>query len=112
MNFEYPIAIIQNENSASASELLAISLKENLNAIIVGETSYGKGTVQELNYLSNGDSYKYTTKKWLSPKGNWIEEKGITPDYEVKLSEEFINNPIDENDNQLQTAIDEILKKI
>ncbi len=111
-NFEYPIAIIQNANSASASELLAISLKENLNAIIVGETSYGKGTVQELNYLSNGDSYKYTTKKWLSPKGNWIEDKGITPDYEVELSEEFINNPTDENDNQLQTAIDELLKKM
>ena len=72
-NFEYPIAIIQNGDSASASEMLAISLKENLNAIIIGETSYGKGTVQELNYLSNGDTYKYTTKNWLSPKGKWIE---------------------------------------
>lgn len=111
-NFEYPIAIIQNGDSASASEMLTISLKENLNAIIVGETSYGKGTVQELNYLSNGDTYKYTTKKWLSPKGKWIEEKGIVPDFEVKLSEEYINNPTDENDNQLQTAINEILKKM
>ena len=111
-NFEYPIAIIQNGDSASASEMLAISLKENLNAIIIGETSYGKGTVQELNYLSNGDTYKYTTKKWLSPKGKWIEGKGIVPDYEVKLNEEYINNPTDENDNQLQTAINEILKKM
>ena len=111
-NFEYPIAIIQNGDSASASEMLAISLKENLNAIIIGETGYGKGTVQELNYLSNGDTYKYTTKKWLSPKGKWIEGKGIVPDYEVKLNEEYINNPTDENDNQLQTAINEILKKM
>ena len=111
-NFEYPIAIIQNGDSASASEMLAISLKENLNAIIIGETSYGKGTVQELNYLSNGDTYKYTTKKWLSPKGKWIEGKGIVPDFEVKLNEEYINNPTDENDNQLQTAINEILKKM
>ena len=90
----------------------SITLKENLNAIIIGETSYGKGTVQELNYLSNGDTYKYTTKKWLSPKGKWIEGKGIVPDFEVKLNEEYINNPTDENDNQLQTAINEILKKM
>lgn len=110
-DFEYPIAIIQNSNSASAAEMLSISLKENLQAIIVGETSYGKGTVQELNYLSNGDSYKYTTKKWLSPNGNWIEGKGVVPDVEVKLSNEYINDPIDEKDNQLETAINELIKE-
>lgn len=110
-NFEYPIAIIQNSNSASAAEMLSISLKENLQAIIVGETSYGKGTVQELNYLSNGDSYKYTTKKWLSPNGNWIEGKGVVPDVEVKLSNEYIDDPIDEKDNQLETAINELIKE-
>lgn len=110
-DFEYPIAIIQNSNSASAAEMLSISLKENLQAIIVGETSYGKGTVQELNYLSNGDSYKYTTKKWLSPNGNWIEGKGVVPDVEVKLSNEYIDDPIDEKDNQLETAINELIKE-
>lgn len=110
-DFEYLIAIIQNSNSASAAEMLSISLKENLQAIIVGETSYGKGTVQELNYLSNGDSYKYTTKKWLSPNGNWIEGKGVVPDVEVKLSNEYIDDPIDEKDNQLETAINELIKE-
>lgn len=110
-DFEYPIVIIQNSNSASAAEMLSISLRENLNAVVVGETSYGKGTVQELNYLSNGDSYKYTTKKWLSPNGNWIEETGVVPDVEVELNEEYMNNPTDETDNQLQTAISELLKE-
>lgn len=110
-DFEYPIVIIQNSNSASAAEMLSISLRENLNAVVVGETSYGKGTVQELNYLSNGDSYKYTTKKWLSPNGNWIEETGVVPDVEVELNEEYMNNPTDETDNQLQTAINELLKE-
>jgi len=106
----YPIAIIQNNNSASASELLAISLKENLNAIIIGQTSYGKGTIQEYNFLSNKDMYKFTTKKWLSPKGNYINEIGITPDIEVELDDTYFENPIDENDNQLQAAINELIK--
>lgn len=111
-NIDCPIIIVQNGNSASASELFSIALKEDANAIVVGEKSYGKGTIQELNYLSNGDSYKYTTKKWLSPKGNWINKKGVVPDVEVKLDENYSNNPNDENDNQLQTAINEAIKKI
>lgn len=109
-NKKYPIIVIQNKNSASASEMLAISLKENLNATIVGEKSCGKGTIQEVNYLSNGDSYKYTTKKWLSPKGNSINETGIIPDIEISLDDNYYNNPTEDNDNQLQTAINELVK--
>lgn len=109
-DFEYPIVIIQNSGSASAAELFAISLKENLNITVIGENSYGKGTIQELNYLSNGDSYKYTTKKWLSPKGNWINKVGVEPDIKVELDEEYANNPSDETDDQLQTAINELIK--
>jgi len=111
-DFEYPIVVLQNSNSASASEMLTISLKENLNAKVIGEKSYGKGVIQEVNYLSNGDSYKYTTKSWLSPNGVWINEKGIVPDIEVKLSEEYYNNPTQESDNQLQTAINELIKEM
>lgn len=111
-DFEYPIVVLQNSNSASASEMLTISLKENLNAKVIGEKSYGKGVIQEVNYLSNGDSYKYTTKSWLSPNGIWINEKGIVPDIEVKLSEEYYNNPTQESDNQLQTAINELIKEM
>lgn len=108
-DFDKQIVILQNSNSASAAELLSISLKENLNAIIVGEKSYGKGTVQEYSYLSNGNMYKYTTKKWLSPKGNSIDKTGVAPDIEVSLNDEYYENPTDENDNQLQTAIDVII---
>lgn len=106
----YPVVILQNGNSASASELFAAALKDQLNAKIIGETSYGKGTIQEVNYLSNGSSYKYTTKKWFTPKGVWIHEKGITPDIEIKLNETYENNAIGENDNQLNAAIEELLK--
>lgn len=109
-NKEYSIVILQNENSASASELLSISLKENMNAVVIGKTSYGKGTVQELVSLTSGDEYKFTTKKWLSPKGNWIHEKGVTPDIDIDLNEQYYNVPTDENDNQLQTAIEHLTK--
>ena len=105
----YPIVVLQNASSASASELLSIALKEQYGATIIGETSYGKGTVQEL--VTTGDTeYKFTTKKWLSPKGNWIHEIGVKPDIDVSLDELYYNNPIEENDNQLQAAINELLK--
>ena len=110
--YNKPVAIIQNGNSASASEMLAASLRDNLEAIIIGEKSYGKGSVQEYNYLSNGNMYKYTTKKWLTPKGKSIDEKGIKPDIEVSLDENYYQNPVLENDNQLETAIQKLLEKI
>lgn len=80
------IVVLINENSASASEILAIALKESANAIIVGETSYGKGTVQETEQLSSGSMVKYTSSYWLSPNGNSINKLGIKPDVEVKDS--------------------------
>ena len=103
---KYSIVVLQNKNSASASELLGSTLKEEYGATVIGETSYGKGTIQEVVKLKNGDTYKFTTKKWLTPKGNWIHEKGVEPDIKVSLDENYQNNPCDETDNQLQTAID------
>ena len=109
VNKKYPIVILQNGQSASASELLSVSLKEQYGATVVGEASYGKGTVQEV--VTSGDTeYKFTTKKWLSPKGNWINEVGVTPDINVTLNDVYYNDPTDANDNQLQTAINELLK--
>lgn len=107
---EYPIVILQNSNSASASELLSIALKEQKNATIVGEKSYGKGTVQELITLQDGTEYKMTTKKWLSPKGNWINEKGIEPDIKLELDENYYKKPSYDTDNQLQGAINYLVK--
>ena len=104
----YPIIFIGNGATASASEVFIISLKENLDATLVGTKTYGKGTVQELINMKNGDQYKFTTKRWLSPKGNWINDtKGIEPDIVEELSDSYYENPSDESDNQLQRAVNE-----
>lgn len=81
---KYDIAVLINENSASASEILAAALKESYGATLIGKTTYGKGTVQETNKLSNGNMIKYTIQKWLTPKGTWIEGKGYAPDIVVE----------------------------
>lgn len=103
---KYPIVVLQNESSASASEMLSAALKEQYGATIVGKNSYGKGTVQELITLSDGTEYKFTTKKWLTPKGNWIHEKGVEVDYEVELDQNYFANPKDELDTQLNKALE------
>ena len=104
------IAVLVNSGSASASEIVTSALKEQYGATVIGQTTYGKGTVQELQSLPNGDKYKLTTKNWLTSKGIWVDQKGITPDIVVGLSEEYAKNKTDDNDNQLQTAIDELTK--
>ena len=91
-----------------------MSVKENLGAKLIGTKTYGKGTVQELVELTNGDQYKLTTKKWLSPNGVWINDtKGIKPDVEVRMEDEYYINPSEKTDNQLESAIKycESLKK-
>lgn len=108
----YPIVILTDEASASASEILTIALKESYGAKSVGKTTYGKGTVQVTKNLKNGGMVKYTIQKWLSPNGNWINEKGISPDYEVDLSENYLKTRSEEDDTQLQKAIEVITSKI
>ncbi len=88
------ITIIINGNSASASEILTLALKENLNATVVGTTSYGKGTVQEAKTLTSGAMVKYTTSYWLSPNGNTINKIGIKPDIEVEDVNEQLKKAI------------------
>ncbi|MCD8029180.1 MAG: S41 family peptidase [Erysipelotrichaceae bacterium] len=75
--------ILVDSSTASASEVMSAGLKENLNYVLVGETTYGKGIVQTQITLSDGSTLKLTTQKWLTPDGNWIQGEGITPDYEV-----------------------------
>ena len=103
---KYPIVLIGNRNSASSSEILIGGLKDNLNAVLVGENTFGKGTVQELRTLPSGAQYKFTIQKWLTPNGTCIDKEGFKPDYEIELSEEYIKNPSDETDNQLQKALE------
>lgn len=108
---EYPVAVLTNGSSASASEVLAACFKDNLNSDIVGNTTYGKGTVQEVINVLDGSTAKITTKKWLTPKGEWINEIGLTPTIRVSLSDEYYQNPIYDNDNQLESAINAIKMK-
>ena len=101
----YPVVVLVNGGSASASEILAAAIKESYNGYVVGTKTYGKGTVQQVKELSDGSMIKYTTENWLTPNGNWINEVGIEPTNVVNLSEEYIKNPSDETDNQLQEAL-------
>lgn len=108
----YPVVILINSSSASAAEILAASFRDGYSdATLIGETTYGKGTVQTAYTLSDGTSVKYTTEKWLTPKGKWIDGKGVTPNRVVQLTEEYLTNPIPENDLQLQTALDFLEKE-
>ncbi len=104
----YPLVILINKGSASASEILAGALRDNRGVTIVGETSFGKGSVQELADLPQKASLKITIAKWLTPKGESIDENGITPDVEVKMTEEDIKA---EKDPQLDKA-KELIKNL
>ena len=94
------VIVLANESSASASEILTAALKENLNAIVVGKKTFGKGTVQETERLKSGAMVKYTTAYWLTPNGNSINEVGISPDRDIS------NDINTTDDEQLLKAIE------
>ena len=108
---KYPLVIIINKGSASASEILAGALRDNRGVKIVGETSFGKGSVQELVELFTGNkksTLKITIAKWFTPNGISISDNGIKPDYEIKKdTEETEEDPL--KDPQLEKAL-EIIK--
>jgi carboxyl-terminal processing protease len=100
---DYPIAIVMNEGTASASEILAAALKDSYHerVTLVGETSYGKGRVQQTRNLEDGSMVKYTTARWLRPNGDCIDGVGIRPDVEVEIvmpseGEEIIDTQLKE----------------
>jgi len=97
-----PLVILINGYSASASELTAGSLKDNKRAILIGERSFGKGTVQILEELSDGSGIKFTTAKYYLPSGISVEGIGLNPDIIVKY------DPDSKEDVQLEKAIEEI----
>ncbi len=107
----YPIAILINKGSASASEILAAAIKESYSkGFVVGTNSYGKGTVQQTMTLDDGSMIKYTIQNWLTPKGNWLNEVGLEPTNIVEMDKEYYDSFNEEDDNQLQTALDLISK--
>ena len=105
-----PLAVLVNENSASASEIFAGAVQDHGVGTIVGTTTYGKGVVQELRQLSDGSAVKLTVSNYYTPNGNSINKVGIKPDVEVKLASELLNKDeiTHEEDNQLQKALDVI----
>ena len=107
---DYPLVILINGLSASASEILTLALKEQLWSTIVWTKSFGKGSIQTLQELNNQDSLKYTVGKRFGPKGTSIDKEGIKPDYEIELNMTgYLMNRID---NQLQKAQDILVQKI
>ena len=108
---DYPVAVLVNGGSASASEILASVIKESYNGFVVGTKTYGKGTVQQTTTLPDGSMVKYTVQKWLTPNGNWVNEVGVEPTDTVELDISYAENPTMENDNQLQKALELVTKK-
>lgn len=104
-----PIVVIINKGSASASEILSGALKDNKRAVILGEKSFGKGLVQEINRLPNNSGINITIQKYLTPNGTDINKKGITPDIVVELSDDDIKN---KDDKQLKKANEVLLDLI
>lgn len=99
----YPIVVLINQGSASASEILAGALRDNRDVKLIGEKSFGKGSVQELEQLASGSSLKVTVAKWLTPKEKSISEVGLEPDIKVELTDQDFE---EEKDPQLDKAIE------
>lgn len=108
MFLSYPVVVLINPGTASGAEILAAALRDNRNDVkLIGEQSFGKGSVQEPIDLRGGALLKVTVAHWLTPKGELIEGKGLTPDIEIKMTEEDYKEG---KDPQLKKAV-EILKQ-
>ncbi len=100
-----PLVVLINKGSASASEIVSGALRDYKRAKLVGETSFGKGTIQEAEDLTNSAGLHITIAKWLTPNNEWINGKGLTPDISVSLDSKDQNR-----DTQLEKAVEELLK--
>lgn len=100
---DYPIILLINENTASASEVLAAALQDSYGAKLVGKISYGKGKVQQTKQLEDGSMVKYTSARWLTPEGECIDGFGLAPHYEEDIVQ---NEDGTYTDNQLNKAIE------
>lgn len=96
-----PLIVLVNRGSASAAEIVAGTIQDHKRGLVLGEGTFGKGSVQEVERLKDGSSLRLTIAKWLTPSGRDIEETGITPDRIINLTPEDI---ADQNDRQLEEA--------
>lgn len=106
-----PVIILINKGSASASEIVSGALRDHKRAKLLGETSFGKGTVQQAVDLQNGASVHVSVAKWLTPNGTWVNKVGLKPDisvaYDASKSSKLLSKGLD---NQMQAAIEELLR--
>lgn len=107
---DVPVTVLINQNTASASEILAGILRDDCNYKIIGTTSYGKGVIQTIYSFTDGSGLKITSEEYFTPNHNTINKIGIVPDIQIKLDPEWenVSNIPYDNDLQLQAAIDEL----
>ncbi|MBA4336526.1 S41 family peptidase [bacterium] len=103
---EIPLVVLVNNGSASASEIMAGAIQDYKRGLVIGETTYGKGSVQEVIYLEDGSSLRMSIAHWLTPNGRSIQEVGITPDRIIELTSE---DAVANKDTQLDEAIGYLL---
>ena len=97
------VFVLIDQGSASASEILAVALKDNIGAKLIGAKSFGKGTIQDAKDFKDGSGIHITIAKWLTPNKVWVHGKGIEPDVPVEITDEDLNNQVD---SQLNKAIE------
>lgn len=106
---EIPVVVLINEGSASASEILAGALRDVNGSKLIGQKSFGKGSVQQLDNFSDGSSLKVTIAKWLTPSGQSINETGLSADVEIEITEDVLKSNWDP---QLNAALNEVVEQI
>jgi carboxyl-terminal processing protease len=107
---EIPLVVLVNKGSASASEILAGALRDHKRAKLIGEKTFGKGSVQEALDLKEGAGLHVTVAKWILPNGDWINSKGIDPEIKIENQVKEGNTPTRSDDKQLDKAIEILLK--
>ncbi len=103
-NADFPLVVVIDKGSASASEILAGAVSESADVPLVGEKTFGKGTVQRAENFKDGSNLKLTTEKWLTPEGNWVHKEGIKPDHEVAMPE-YASLPFIDSENELKVSM-------
>lgn len=103
--YDTPVVVLINKGSASASEIVAGAIRDHKRGVLVGETSFGKGTIQQAEDLGGGAGLHVTVAKWLTPNGIWVHKEGLKPDFEVAPD---TKDP--SHDAQLEKAIETLLQ--